>query len=57
MKVKYKQDSKTDVSLYQRLPETSETQQAKQLRDIFSQVRDVTITIITEQHIRPASVQ
>lgn len=42
MQVKYKQDAaaQASVSLYHRLPETTETQLAKELRDIYSEVRN-----------------
>lgn len=37
LKVKYKQE--VGGSLYQQLPETAETQLAKELRGVYSQVR------------------
>lgn len=37
LKVKYKQE--VGRSLYQQLPETAETQLAKELRGVYSQVR------------------
>lgn len=41
VKVKYKEESKKDVSasLYHQLPETTETQLARELRDVYSEVR------------------
>lgn len=38
MQVKYKQE--VSDSLYHQLPETTETQLAKELRDIYSEVRN-----------------
>lgn len=52
MQVKYKQDSRKEVSgsLYHQLPETTETQLAKELKDIYSEVRN-TQTDKCEQHL------
>lgn len=41
MKVKYKQDYRKEGPLYHLLPETTETQLAKELRGVYSQVRSL----------------
>lgn len=55
MQVKYKQDGRKEASssLYHQLPETTETQLAKELRDIYSEVRNTP----TQRHHRRVSVR
>lgn len=47
VQVKYKQDSEKEASgsLYHQLSETAETQLAKELRDVYSEVRNASLKV------------